>query len=230
MRSRWTLVFAFVALSLTACASSRGRMKMGDLNAAIANATGLDGDPLEKTPVEYEQVGLPEYDNFFVQAATIQAGVVVSSALLDALTTNLKTYAIAYAAAHAAEEGVKSLVNGRPLDQITGEEALTLVMHQKTLGQLTDDEVNFAKRTAANTAQTALYLVASVKSTVDLINTGRSLSSKVTTDFTGLKAGKAPAVASALTTSVDNLSGAATTLPDIAKKLARIGEGLSSLM
>ena len=230
MRSRSSLLLALAALSLTACASSRGRLKMGALNAAISQSTGLDGDPLETTPVEYEQTGKPEYDSFFLRAAEIRASLVVANALVDALTTNVKNYAISYAAANAADEGVKALVGGRPLDQLSADDAIALLTSQKTRGQLSEDERNYAKRTGANTLQTALYLGTAVKSTQDLIALGRDLSPKVKSDFAGLDATKAPGVASAITGSVDNLQSAATTLPDIAKKLTRLGEGLSSLL
>ena len=228
MHSKICIAFAIVATSF-ACASAKARVKMGELNSALAQSTGLDGDPLEATPVEYEQTGKPEYDQFFQSSARLQAGLVVSNALVDALTKNLKSYAMSYVAANATDDSVKQLLAGRTADSLTADEALAVLKLQKTHGGLSDDESKFAARTGANTLQTGLYMGESVKATQTLIDTGKTLSGKVKTDFVGLDATKAPGVASALSSTATNLSGAATSAPLLAKQLIRLGEGISSL-
>jgi hypothetical protein len=202
---------------------------MGDLHASLAKSTGLEGDPLDKTTVEYEQTGKAEYDQFFVDAAKTQAGLVVSNALVEALTKNIKSFAMSYAAANATDESVRLLLAGRTPDKINADESLALLKLKKTHGGLSNDESKYALRTGANTLQTATYLAESVKGTQGLIEKGRSLSGKVQNDFTGLDAVKGPGVATALTASVNNLTGAITTAPDVAKQLVRLGQGLMSL-
>ena len=216
-------------LAAVACTSSRGRIKMGELHAALANASGLEGDPLDKTPVEFDQTGKPEYDQFFVEAAKVQAGLVVSNALVEALTKNVKAYAMSYVAANAADASVQQLLNGRTAEQMGPEEAIAVLKLKKAKSGLSADEGKYALRTGANTLQTALYMKESVVSTKGLAEKGQTLSGKVKSDFTGLDATKAPGVASALTSSVNNLTQAATTVPDIARQLTRLAEGLASL-
>jgi hypothetical protein len=172
---------------------------------------------------------MPKYDLFFVDAAKIQAGLVVSNALVEALTKNIKGYAMSYAAANATDENVRLLLAGRAPEALNAYESLAMLKLQKAHSGLSDDESKYALRTGANTLQTALYMRESVKAAIGLVAQGRELSGTVRTDFTGLDARKVPGVTTAMATSVDNLNGAITTAPEIAKQLYRLGEGLASL-
>jgi hypothetical protein len=154
---------------------------------------------------------------------------VVSNALVEALTKNVKAFAMSYVAANAADAAVQDLLKGRQAEQLTDAESLAVLKLKKAHGGLSSDESKYALRTGANTVQTALYLGESAKGTKELAEKGQQLSGRVQSDFAGLDAPKAPGVASALTSSVNNLTQAATTLPGIAKQLARLGEGLQSL-
>jgi hypothetical protein len=223
------LLFIALAASMIACSSSRGRLKMGQLNASLAQLTGLEGDPLDKTPVEFEQTGKPEYDEFFVESAKVQAGLVVSNALTEAMTKNIKGYAISFVASNANNDNVKQLLGGRAANQLSVDESLAALKLKKQQGKLSDDETKFAVSSAVNAVQVALYMKESVASTQSLAEKGKALSGKVQSDFTGLEATKAPGIATALGTSVNNLAQAASTAPEVVKQLARLAEGLKSL-
>lgn len=223
------LLTLVLGTSLFACSSSRGRLKMGELHSSLAQLSGLEGDPLDKTPVEFEQTGKPEYDEFFLESAKVQAGLVVSNALTEAMTKNIKNYAVSFVASNANDDNVKQLLGGRAADQLNLDESLAALKLQKQQGKLSADEAKYAVSSAANAAQVVLYMKESVTGTKALAEKGKALSGKVQSDFTGLDATKAPGISTALGTSVNNLAQAANTAPEVARQLARLAEGLQSL-
>jgi len=226
---RLLVLSAVGVLGIAWGSTQRGRVKMGELHASLAQSTGLDGDPLDKTPVEFEQIGKPDYDQFFVESARVQAGLVVSNALVESLTKNVKAFAMSFAAANATDANIKKLLNGQSTDQIGVDEAFALLKLKKARTGLSQDEVKYAARTGANTLQTAVYLRESVVGTKAVIEKGQSLSGRVKTDFTGFDMAKAPGVTSALTTSLNNLGESVKTAPEIAKQLTRLAQGLQAL-
>jgi hypothetical protein len=141
----------------------------------------------------------------------------------------VKAFAMSYVAANANDDNVKQLVSGRALDQISVDESLAVLRLKKQQGKLADDEAKFAVRSAANALQVAVYLKESVNGAKALADKGQGLSGRIKSDFSGLDSVKAPGVTSAIATSVDNLSQAAATAPEIAKQLTRLAAGLSSL-
>jgi hypothetical protein len=230
MGKTWIAVAAACLLIGVGCSSTKYRLKMGDMHESLANLTGLEGDPLEKEPVEFEETGKPKYDEFLRSAAHIRAGLIVSNALVEALTTNVKSFARSYAASRVADENVKELIGETPAEEMTEDQALAVLKLQKKRGELNDDVLEFATRSAANAGQTVLYLTETASSAVTLAKTGGELSQSVQNDFTGIDVAKAPAVAEGITTAVGNLKDAGEEAPELAKRLARLGEGLKSLL
>ena len=212
------------------CGATTQRVRMDSMNRVIGNLSGFEGDPLEKEPVEYMQTGKGNYDQFFSSAAEMHAGIVVSTALSDSLTTNLKKYARSYAASKAADENVKAIVGDTKPEDLTEDQSFALLNLKKKQGELSDDEKKFATRSVANTAQTTLYLGKTGDQAATLISTGSALSQSVRTDFTGMDAVKVPAVTKGLSGSLDNVKEASVKAPPLAKTLSRLGEGLKNLL
>jgi hypothetical protein len=231
MRTIHASIAGLLLLAATACATaSTNRVRMGELNSVLSHLSGLEGDPLEKEPVEYQQVGKADYDRFFKDSSTVRANLVVADALSEALSKNVKNYARSYAAAGAADENVKEIVGDTKPDQLSDEQSIALLRLKKKRNELSGDELKFAASSGANAVQVALYLVGTTLTTRQLAEQGKDLSGKVPTSFTGMEALKAPAATSGLSTSIDNLTRASTRIPDVAQKLTRLGEGLRSLL
>ena len=224
--ARLTILSLFV---LTTACAARNRLQMGGLHSEIARLSGLEGDPLEKTPVEYDSTGKPEYDDFFKNAAVVNAELIVSNALVEVLTKNLKSFARSQVASGAADDSLKALLNGHSADEMDADEAVAVLKLQSQRGKLGADVKEYAGKTAGSTLEAGNYLVGSVVTTKGLAEKGKALGARVQSDFTGLDAPKVPGITSALATSAGNLTQATTTAPAVAKQLLRLAQGLMSL-
>lgn len=223
----WIVAVAALVVFSTGCASQKAQLRMGDTHASLANLTGLDGDPLAKQPVEYEVTGKANYDKFFKDAAVFRAGLVVSNSFAETLTTNVKNYARSYMASGAVSEEAKKIAGSTPAEKLSDDQALAVLKAAKTSLQI--DQLKYLASSGANALQLGVYLTESVKSAKDLVVTGKDLTQKVKTDFTGMDMTKAAGVTSALAGSVDNLNEGAQKAPELAKTLTRLGQGLAAI-
>jgi hypothetical protein len=216
----WIVGLAALAFANSAWAfgSTTVRLKMGDTHESVAKLTGMEGDPLAKEPVEYEESGNGKYDDFFRKAAVLRAGLVVSNEFANVLTKNIKAFA---RSSMAADEIAKSQEN------LTDEKALAVLKAQKS--KITADQLKFLASAGANTAQLIVYLNESAKAAPALAQTGKDLTQSVKSDFTGFSAMKAPGVTAGLGKSVDNVNSAAQSIPDLVKTLTRLSQGIAAI-
>lgn len=183
----------------------------------------MEVDPLEKEIVEFQQTGKPQYDEFFLSTAKVRAALVVSNKFAEVMTGNIKGYLHDRIAVQALdkmseEELFKSLTQVAKEDAKEKGDAIRAEARAKLV------------KSAASAAGLGVYLVAAAGETVKLISTGKDLSQKVPTDFVGMDAPKAPSVVQGLTGSVNNLVEAGKTLPEVAKRITRLGMGLKAAL
>lgn len=235
------VLLSLCAITLLACGATAGlgtnttttstrRVAMNDLDTSIAKLTGLEPSPLSTTAVEYVVTGKPKYDQFFKSSAEVRATFVVSQALSEVLTENLKKYARSYVAIDGTDRSVKALIGKTAPEHLTVEQSQALLVLKKKRGKLSAEEKTFAINSVANTTQTVQYLGKTATTAKSLADSASSLSRSITTDFSGVEASKTPQVTEAVKTSVNNLREAPATAEQLAKTLARLEESLRSLL
>jgi hypothetical protein len=231
MKTTKALGMGLLLLSASACVTaSTNRVHMSMLNSALAQLSGIEGDPLAKEPVEYQQVGKSDYDQFFRDSSTVRANLVVADAYSDSLSKNVKRYAQSYAAAHATDDAVKEITGDTKPDQLSDQQSIAILQLKKKRNELSNDELKYAASSGANAVMAGAYIASTASTTKQLTEQGKDLGARVPTAFTGMEAVKAPAASAGVTTSMDNLGKASARIPDVAQKLTRLGEGLRSLL
>jgi len=203
---------------VTGCGVKAVRLKMSDMQSQMGAISGLRADPLLAERVEFLVTDNNRYDKFFKDAAVMRAGLVVSTAVIETMTKNLKGLARTYVAAGSLSEDASDLPDS-VFAQLKAKRA-----------ELSGDLVTFIKGSIINVQQVVRYLQASVSATSSLISEGKGLSGTVKTDFVGKNAIKAPKVAQGLVSSLDNLAGFVGKAPQLLKVLTRLLAGVSSIL
>ena len=238
LRAFFFVVFA-VGLTFVGCASTKYRLTMREMNPIIGwteipvadlAGAGAGADPLEKEKVEYIMSGKGRYDHVTRSAAEIRAGLVLSQAFTETLTTNVKGLARSYAAAHAADENVKEIQGNTAVEDLSWDQQMALLNLKKKQEELSTDETLFLQRSVANTALLVTYLGKTAVESKELAETALALTRSVPTDFIGPDAILAPSVVQSLEGSAKNLDEASAKAPELAKTLARLGEGLKAML
>jgi hypothetical protein len=238
LRPFFFVLFAVgLAMAFVGCASAKYRLTMREMNPIIgwteipvADLAGTGADPLEAEKIEYIMSGKGRYDHVTRSAAEIRAGLVLSQAFTETLTTNVKGLARSYAAAHAADENVKEIQGNTAVEDLSWDQQMALLNLKKKREELSSDETVFLQRSVANTALLVVYLGKTAVQSKELAETALTLTRSVPTDFLGPDAIMAPSVVQSLEGSAKNLDEASAKAPELAKTLARLGEGLKAML
>jgi hypothetical protein len=221
---------AVLAVSSIASGADKRCVTRADVNDTFVGVTILQDDPLAQEKVEYLVIGKSNYDEFFRSSAKLHAGMVISQSATSALTTHLKGYARSYAAAQAADQSVKEIVGNSKPEDLTNDQAVALLALKKKHGELTADELSFATNSVASAAVLTKFLYDTPGQASGLVSQGTALTSSVPSDFKGFELLKVPDVVAGLNKSLSSLQAAVEKAPDLAKRLARLSEGLKSLL
>jgi hypothetical protein len=219
---------ALVAAPMAASAASQ-RVTLSTVKGTFGEVNLLSVDPLEKTKVEWKATGKGNYDDFFEKAARLDAGIIISQACTEAVSTNVKSYARSFAAAKATDAGVKEIVGDTAPDKLSDDQAMALLALKKKKESLSGEESAFVGKALLSGAIVTVYLAKVPDESKALAATGAGLIQSVPSDFSGLNALKGPAVAASLKESTNHLQDAAVRAPEIAKGLTRLLEGLKAL-
>jgi|GEM_PF-3024585 len=220
---------ALLAVPMAASAASAQRITLAGMKGSFGEVALLTTDPLEKQKVEWKATGKGNYDEFFERAALMDAGMVVSQAFTEALTTNLKGYARSFAAEKATDEAVKEIVGDTPPEKLSDEQSVALLALKKKQDKLNGEETTFVAKSLLSAAVVGSFLAKVPDDSKALAQTGAGLVQSVPSDFKGLQAVKAPIVTASLREAGSHLQDASTRAPEIAKGLARLVEALKSL-
>lgn len=216
--------------SVSACTSSRQRVRASSLDSAVSSFVASESDPLEENPVEYLVTGKGNYDSFFRESAELRGGLLVSETAATSMSKNLKSYARSYAAKQATDDNVKDILGETKPDDMNDEQAAAVMQLKKKRGELSDDELKYATRAGGNALQLGAYLAGAAQKSAVLLETGDRLRNNVQSDFNSPQDAVAvPGILEGLTTTIDNLQKANQRLPDLAKEMARLGETFKAL-
>jgi hypothetical protein len=75
MRMRAGSTFLFFALLLAACAGERHALRLGQVSGGLQSFEGSTYDGLAEDPVYYTEIGEPDYDKFFQEAAAVNGSM-----------------------------------------------------------------------------------------------------------------------------------------------------------
>ncbi|MGC4000875.1 MAG: hypothetical protein QM767_26840 [Anaeromyxobacter sp.] len=233
-RSARAVALLALAVVLVAPTASRAagakRVTLDSIKGAFGEVPILGADPLASKKVEWQPTGKARYDQFLQDAAFMDAGMIVSQATTDTLTTSLKGYARNIAASGAMKDAAKEIVGDTPPDQLSEEQSLALLALKKKMASLSEEELAFATKGAASATVVGGFLAKVPETSTQLVEQGSSLSQSVSKDFTGFDAMKVPGVGAALALSGVHVKDAAERAPELAKAITRLAQGLGSLL
>lgn len=219
---------ALLAVPMVASAAGT-RVTLAGMKGTFGEVALLTTDPLEKKKVEWKPTGKSNYDEFLERAALMDAGMIVSEAFTQALTDNLKGYARSFAAEKATDQEVKRIVGDTPPEKLSEEQSVALLTLKKQQEKLNGDETAFVAKSLLSAAVVGTFLSKVPDDSKALAKTGAGLVQTVPSDFKGLQAVKAPIVTASLKEAGSHLQEAGTRAPEVAKGLARLVAGLTSL-
>lgn len=90
LRTRATLLVFLLALSLAACAGTQHALKLSDVSHGLRAYENSPYDALVDKPVYYTEIGEPEYDRFFQEAAAVYGSMLFAIRTIERMESVVK--------------------------------------------------------------------------------------------------------------------------------------------
>jgi len=194
-------------------------LTIGDIEPKLAEF------PVEFEGVEYKQIDEKAFDDFFKSAAKLHGLSAFAVRMTDASTTQLKKYARSKYADEELKNSIDELTENTPPDQWTLEQAIAVEKLAAEKNKVSAEEKEYFVTTAVSLGVMVASLTKSVQTSEDLIKQGGELGEKAPK----LSKTIAPAAASAVKSSMDNLKAFAENTPKLVKQLNALATGFGSL-
>lgn len=176
--------------------------------------------------VEYTQIGVPDYDTFFKTAAKLDGLVILTNAMTQTTTAELKKYAISKAADETLAQSIKEIVGDTLPEQYTVEQSIAIMKLAKQSGKVKDDEVAYFTTTAISLGIGVYSLGKGVSEVINLLSQGSELLKNVKSS---VKMMLVPAATKGLKGSIDNLQGVQKNAPRTLEEMKVLLEAFKAL-
>jgi hypothetical protein len=164
---------------------------------------------LIQEPVEYVQIGNPDYDEFFLNVAKLNGTIVLSNGMTTTATGQLKKFAMSKVSNAVMKDNISDFVGNTPPEQWTTEQCIAVMIMAKKQDEITADEEKYFLTTAGSLAIVVVSLGNGVAEAEELLPKGKGLLDNIKS----VSRFKIPKATKGLKLSLDNLNGVVTNAP-----------------
>jgi len=195
------------------------------LSPIDAASNGHLSNILIEKPIEYIQIGDPNYDDFFMASAKLNGVVVLSKGMTTTATGQLKKFAMSKASNEAMKENIIDLVGDTPKEQWTTEQSIAVMKMAKGQGQINSDEVKYFATTAGSIGIVVVSLGKGIVEAKELIPNGTKLLKNVKS----VSPLKIPQATKGVKLSLENLNGVVKNAPKMLEEMKVLLDGFKLL-